>query len=86
MVRKFESGGEDGKIKVWNLSSGQLLNTINAHSATVNALKFSPDGKYLLSASADAKWYIYGMFRHWGMVKDVQWDITEENLHQLIFP
>lgn len=64
---KICTGGEDGKVKVWNLSNGQLIKTINAHSATVNALKFSPDGNYLLSALADQMLHIWDAST-WGMV------------------
>jgi WD40 repeat protein len=50
-------GGEptrSGEIKLWNVADGKFLREIaNVHSDAVLSLDFSPDGKYLASASAD---------------------------------
>jgi WD40 repeat protein len=41
-------------LKLWRVSDGALLRTItNAHSDTIFALDFSPDGQWLASAGAD---------------------------------
>ena len=43
-----------GQIKLWNPTSGQLLNSFDeVHSDTVLALEFSPDGSQLASGAAD---------------------------------
>ncbi len=47
------SGGEDGKIQIWNAADGQNQNTILAHSNWVQAIVFSPDGKYIASGGHD---------------------------------
>jgi len=45
------SSSLDKTIKLWNLSTGQLLHTLTAHSSAVISVTFSPDGKTLASAS-----------------------------------
>ena len=47
------SGSEDKTIKVWNLSTGQLLRTLSGHSDTVRSVALSPDGQTLASGSGD---------------------------------
>ncbi len=50
-------GGEpsrSGEVKIWEVASGKLMRSLdNLHSDTVFALRFSPDGTKLASASAD---------------------------------
>jgi CRISPR-associated protein Csx3 len=45
------SGSLDKTIKLWNLTTGQLLATLKGHSSVVLSLAFSPDGQILASAS-----------------------------------
>jgi WD40 repeat protein len=40
-------------VKVWDFSTGKLLNTLLGHSDSVNTVIFSPDGKQLVTASDD---------------------------------
>jgi eukaryotic-like serine/threonine-protein kinase len=47
------SGDYEGKIRIWDLASGQLHRTINAHSDNITSLDFSRDGTCLLSGSDD---------------------------------
>lgn len=58
--RTFASGGTDGAVRLWQLSSGKLMHTFarrllagSGHAATVTALAFHPDGRALYSASED---------------------------------
>ncbi len=46
------AGGEDLTVKVWDLNTGALLHTIG-HSAVINFIAYSPDGKSVASASRD---------------------------------
>lgn len=51
------AGGSEfeGTINWWRLSDGELLNkTLGAHGDLVNAITYSPDGRYLLSGARDA--------------------------------
>jgi WD40 repeat protein len=53
------TGGWDGTIKLWNLTTGKLhqslieSGTISAHTEDITALIFTPDGNTLISASYD---------------------------------
>jgi tetratricopeptide (TPR) repeat protein len=46
-------GGSDGKIRIWKVSSGTEIMTINAHEIPIYCIAYSPDGKSIVSASAD---------------------------------
>ena len=56
----FASGGVDGAVRLWQLSSGQLVHSFarrllvgTGHAGAVTALAFHPDGRALYSASED---------------------------------
>ncbi|KAI3438112.1 hypothetical protein D9Q98_000553 [Chlorella vulgaris] len=60
---RFATGGADGQVKVWSMAAvvdvqkekaGPLvLATLSDHSSTVNAVRFSKNGRYLASGSDD---------------------------------
>jgi WD40 repeat protein len=43
----------DSSILLWDVESGQLIRTLEGHTAGVGTLQFSPDGRRLLSGSYD---------------------------------
>jgi hypothetical protein len=53
--KRVAAGGLDRTIRVWSLGekSGTLLNSLIAHEDAILQLAWSPDGKYLVSSSAD---------------------------------
>ncbi len=51
--RWLASGGKDNVVKIWDLTTGNVLRTLYGHTSNVNALAVSPDGKLLASGSGD---------------------------------
>lgn len=49
----YIAAGIDEKIYLWQTSSGNLLTIINRHYQKVILLKFTPDGRYFVSAAED---------------------------------
>lgn len=47
------TGGEDGKVKVWNSTSGFCFVTFSDHSAPISSVEFAKQGQVLFSASLD---------------------------------
>lgn len=57
------SSGEDGTVRLWELTTRSLLRTIQAHESEVNWVSFSRDGKTLATTSDDGRvklWDISG--------------------------
>ncbi|VXD24711.1 hypothetical protein PL8927_830090 [Planktothrix serta PCC 8927] len=50
---KIIVGGGWKTIRIWNLETGKLVNTINAHSHWVLSVAISSNGQYLVSSSID---------------------------------
>lgn len=55
--RYYEAAGRtpvlDTGIRLWDVKTGKLLHRFEGHDQQVNCVRFSPDGKYALSASKD---------------------------------
>ena len=50
---KFASGSDDKTVKLWDVTSGECLKTLEGHSWTVTSVSFSPDGTKVASGSND---------------------------------
>ena len=44
---KAASGSEDRKVKLWDVTSGECLQTLEGHSSNLDCVSFSPDGRRL---------------------------------------
>src|SRR4051812_41113999 len=53
--RLLAAGGDDMKVRLWDLASGELLFTLSQHTDWVRALAFSPDGQLLASGGWNGK-------------------------------
>ena len=57
------SGSYDDSVKLWRVSDGKLVATLNGHSDQVFRVAFSPDGKQLASCSGDSTAVIWDLDR-----------------------
>jgi WD40 repeat protein len=54
------SGGLDGTIKLWNLTTGKEVRTLTGHESGVYSVAFSPDGQTLASGGHNKTIKIWG--------------------------
>lgn len=47
------TGGEDAKVKLWNVNSGFCFVTFSDHTSLISAIQFSSNKKFIVSASYD---------------------------------
>lgn len=57
------TGGEDSKVKLWNVSSGFCFVTFHEHTSAVTAVAFSNSKRCALSASLDGTVRAYDILR-----------------------
>ncbi|CEI91462.1 Putative Nuclear distribution protein PAC1 [Rhizopus microsporus] len=55
------TGSRDKTIKLWDVSSGQLLSTLVGHDNWIRGLVVHPNGKYLISVSDDKTMKIWDL-------------------------
>lgn len=58
------TGGEDGKVKLWNVHSGFCFVTFSEHSNSITAITFSGNKKFVVSASLDGTIRAYDILRY----------------------
>jgi len=51
--------GVEDTLQVWNVSDGKLLGTFSGHQSAIAQVKFSPDGKSIVTAGFDNQLYLW---------------------------
>ena len=59
--RYVASGCEDGIARIWDVTSGRMLQSLIGHTGTVEKVAFSPDGHTLVTASRDGTALIWSV-------------------------
>ncbi|KIK68011.1 hypothetical protein GYMLUDRAFT_36824 [Collybiopsis luxurians FD-317 M1] len=59
----FAGGTSQGRVYLWEVSSGILYNSWDAHYRQINVLRFTPDGAALFSGSDDSGVSVWSMSR-----------------------
>lgn len=61
---QFCAGGTaQGRIYIWEIASGLMYNSWDAHYRQITVLRFTPDGEALLSGSDDSGITVWSVFR-----------------------
>uniref|UniRef100_A0A3B4BD38 Small-subunit processome Utp12 domain-containing protein n=1 Tax=Periophthalmus magnuspinnatus TaxID=409849 RepID=A0A3B4BD38_9GOBI len=58
------TGGDDGKVKVWNSNSGLCFVTFTEHSSSVSQVTFTSSGMVVVSASLDGTVRAFDLHRY----------------------
>ncbi|XP_013867463.1 PWP2 small subunit processome component [Austrofundulus limnaeus] len=58
------TGGDDGKVKVWNTNSGHCFVTFTEHSSSITGVTFTSSGFVIISASLDGTVRAFDLHRY----------------------
>lgn len=56
------SGGTDNRVRLWEMATGALVCDGVGHPARVNALKFAPDDKQIVSVGDDGCIFVWNVY------------------------
>ena len=57
------TGGTAGVMRVWDYSSGRLINSSGGHSGPILAISFSPDDRQIVSVAEDGSIILWCVYR-----------------------
>ncbi|CAI5757441.1 unnamed protein product [Candida verbasci] len=77
-------GSKSGKLYIWELASGNLLNVKDAHYQGINVIKVSCCGNFLITGGEDARVIVWNLFDSINCFDQAQikpyWSITDNTL------
>ncbi|POY71835.1 hypothetical protein BMF94_5196 [Rhodotorula taiwanensis] len=62
--QQVATGGDDGKVKIWNATSGFCFVTFEDHASAVTAVDFAKQGQVVFSASLDGTVRAFDLIRY----------------------
>lgn len=62
--QQVATGGDDGKVKIWNASSGFCFVTFSEHASSISAVEFAKQGQVVFSASLDGTVRAFDLIRY----------------------
>lgn len=62
--QNIATGGDDGKIKLWNTASGFCFVTFTEHTSSISQVEFAKQGQVLFSASLDGTVRAFDLVRY----------------------
>jgi WD40 repeat protein len=74
--RNLLSGGPGNSLRMWDVSSGELLATLQGHNAPLTDVAYAPDGRQIASASRD------GTIRIWDTASRAETTTFRGHEHQ----
>ncbi|GIX91183.1 NACHT domain- and WD repeat-containing protein 1 [Caerostris extrusa] len=55
------SGSKDNLLKVWNLTTGEVSQTLDGHTGPITCVAFAPSGLFVVSGSEDTTLRVFGL-------------------------
>ncbi|KAG8707855.1 hypothetical protein FRC09_001569, partial [Ceratobasidium sp. 395] len=62
--QNIATGGDDGKVKIWNTRSGFCFVTFTEHTSAISTVEFAKQGQVLFTASLDGTVRAYDLVRY----------------------
>jgi WD40 repeat protein len=60
--RYFVTGGSLGIVRLWEYSTGRCVSEQKGHSNAIVCVRFSPDGKQIVSTGLDGLFLVWNVF------------------------
>jgi RNA polymerase sigma factor (sigma-70 family) len=71
------AAADDGSVTLWDVCRSKQIARLNGHQARVEALMFTPDGKALVTASADSTALVWDLSRLVPPLQPAAWDAEQ---------
>jgi WD40 repeat protein len=59
--KHFVSGGQDGRLRIWNYDEGICYFEGEGHSSSINKVKISPDQRTIISVGNEGAIFFWNM-------------------------